>query len=391
MRVRAVELLTLRMPLVTPFTTSFSTQTERFPLLVRVLAETDGREVDGWGECVALTDLVYSSEYLDSAREVLRRYLVPAVFAAQAREAVTADGFAESVRHILGHRMAKAALEMALLDAELRLAGVSFGERLGATTASVPSGVSVGIHDSIDALLGSVGDYLDQGYVRIKLKIRPGWDVEPVRAVRDRFGDIPLQVDANTAYTLADAEHLRLLDAYDLLLIEQPLGEDDIREHALLARRMRTPMCLDESIVSTDAARDAIERGAAAIINIKAGRVGGYLAAVRIHDLAREAGVPVWCGGMLETGLGRAANTALAGLPGFTLPGDISASARFFAQDITEPFVLQDGRIRIPAGPGLGVEPLPDALEEFSQHALTLEAEHPPRPRAARERDAGPS
>ena len=196
----------------------------------------------------------------------------------------------------------------------------------------------------------------------------------PSSAVRERFGDIPLQVDANTAYTLADAEHLRLLDAYDLLLIEQPLGEEDIREHALLARRMRTPMCLDESIVSTDAARDAIERGAAAIINIKAGRVGGYLTAVRIHDIAREAGIPVWCGGMLETGLGRAANAALAGLRGFTLPGDISASDRFYRQDVTEPFELESGRIRIPTGPGLGVEPLPDVLAAVTVDRVVLPA-----------------
>jgi O-succinylbenzoate synthase len=235
--------------------------------------------------------------------------------------------------------------------------------------------VSVGIQPSISALLDTVQGYLDAGYVRIKLKIKPGWDVEPVRAVRERFGDIPLQVDANTAYTLADARHLAELDAFGLLLIEQPLEDEDLTQHADLARSLRTPVCLDESITSAKAAADAIRLGATTVVNIKAGRVGGYLEARRVHDVCAANGVPVWCGGMVETGLGRAANMALAALPGFTLPGDTSASNRFYTRDIiTEPFVLADGHIAVPTRPGLGVEVDPDALAAVtvSREALPL-------------------
>lgn len=374
MEIVEVELITVRLPLVAPFTTSFGTQTERTPLLVKVTALVGGEPVTGWGECVALGDPVYSEEYLEGAHDVLERYLVPALFAWQAsgRE-LTAELVGHVLRHIVGHRMAKAALEMAVLDAQLRADGRSFASYLGATTDRVPSGVSVGIQGSVPELLDTVGGYLDEGYVRIKLKIRPGWDVEPVRAVRERFGDIPLQVDANGAYTLVDAPHLRRLDEFGLLLIEQPLAEDDLRQHASLATSMTTPMCLDESIVSAERAADAIAWGAAAVINIKPGRVGGYLEAKRIHDLARANGVAVWCGGMLETGLGRAANAALAGLPGFTLPGDISASGRFYADDLTEPFVLDEGCIAIPAGPGLGVAPIPERLRATTVRTRVLD------------------
>lgn len=365
MKILKVELLALRLPLVSPFTTSFSTQTERFPLLVRVTAAEHDTTVVGWGECVALLDPVYSPEYLDGAIQVLTRYLVPCLRAWETSgRPVGPESVAAATRHIVGHRMAKAALEMAVLDARLRLDGRSFGEHLGVTRESVPSGVSVGIHDSIPQLLDVVEGFLAEGYVRIKLKIQPGWDVEPVRAVRERFGSIPLQVDANTAYRLSDARHLRSLDEFDLLLIEQPLAEDDIRQHAELAKHMTTPICLDESIVSVQAAADAIALGATSVINIKPGRVGGYLEARRIHDLAVANGIAVWCGGMLETGIGRSANAALAGLPGFTLPGDISASGRFYAQDITPPVMIEDGAVAIPTGPGFGVEPEEDVLNE---------------------------
>jgi O-succinylbenzoate synthase len=211
-----------------------------------------------------------------------------------------------------------------------------------------------------------VGEYLDQGYVRSKLKIEPGWDVEPVRAVRERFGDVLLQVDANTAYTLADARHLARLDPFDLLLIEQPLPEDDVLGHAALARQITTPVCLDESITSARAAAEAITLGACSIVNVKPGRVGGYLEARRIHDVCTAHGVPVWCGGMLETGIGRAANVALAALPGFTLPGDTSASDRYYRTDVTDPFVLEEGHLGVPTGPGIGVAPLPEVLEEVT-------------------------
>jgi O-succinylbenzoate synthase len=266
-----------------------------------------------------------------------------------------------------GHRMAKAALEMGVLDAELRAAGRSFARELGAVHDRVPCGVSVGIAASVPALLDEVAGYLDEGYLRIKLKIEPGWDVEPVRAVRERFGDdVLLQVDANTAYTVADARHLARLDEFDLLLIEQPLDEEDVLGHAELARQLRTPICLDESIVSAQSAAAAIRLGACSIVNVKPGRVGGYLEARRIHDTCQAHGVPVWCGGMLETGLGRAANVALAALPGFTLPGDTSASARYYREDVTEPFVLVDGHLVVPTGPGLGVEPRPERLAELT-------------------------
>lgn len=373
MRIVNVELITVSLPLVSPFTTSFSTQTQRSPLLIKLTADVGGNVVVGWGECVALQDPVYSEEYLDGARAVLQRYLIPRLYAWQdAGNDVTAETVGHLLRHIVGHRMAKSALEMAVLDAQLRAGGQSFASYFGATVSTVPSGVSVGIENSIDRLLDVVGGFLDQGYVRIKLKIKPGWDVAPVRAVREKFGDIPLQVDANAAYTLVDAPLLRQLDAFELLLIEQPLAEDDLRQHALLSKQMTTPMCLDESIVSAAAAADAIALGAVDVINIKPGRVGGYLEARRIHDIAAANGIAVWCGGMLETGLGRAANAALAGMSGFTLPGDISASDRFYKLDITDPFVLDGGNIAIPSGPGLGVEPIPEVLKDFTVHTETV-------------------
>ncbi|HVE63224.1 MAG TPA: o-succinylbenzoate synthase [Mycobacteriales bacterium] len=356
MKISAVELRRIRMPLVSPFRTSFGTQTSREVLLVKVTTP----EAEGWGECVAMAEPVYSYEDLETAAHVLRSQLVPRVLAVGER--LTAARVGHVLEKVKGHPMAKAALELAVLDAELRAAGRPLADHLGAVKERVPAGVSVGIMDSIPELLDAVDDYVSQGYARIKLKIEPGWDVDPVRAVRERFGDVGLQVDANTAYVLGDARHLARLDAFDLLLIEQPLPEDDVRGHAELARQVRTPICLDESITSARSAADAIAIGACSIINIKAGRVGGYLEAVRVHDVAQANGIPVWCGGMLETGLGRAANIALAALPGFTLPGDTSASDRFYRQDITTvPVVLEDGYVRVPAGPGLGVD-LDDAV-----------------------------
>ncbi|MCK2215356.1 o-succinylbenzoate synthase [Actinomadura sp. ATCC 31491] len=363
MKLRGVELRRVSMPLVSPFRTSFGTQNERDVLLLKAVTD----DAEGWGECVALADPLYSSEYVGSQLDVLRHHLLPRLSTPEGQAAIARSGAAAiaGLTHpVKGHRMAKAALEMAVLDAELRALGRSFGRELGAVRERVPSGVSVGIHDSIPQLLTVVEGYLDAGYVRVKLKIQPGWDLEPVAAVRARFGaDVLLQVDANTAYTLRDARHLAKLDAFDLLLIEQPLEEEDVLGHATLARHLATPICLDESIVSAQTAAAAITLGACQIINIKPGRVGGYLEARRIHDLAVANGIPVWCGGMLETGLGRAANVALAGLPGFTLPGDVSASDRFYRTDITEPIVLDDGHIAVPDGPGLGVTPIPEALD----------------------------
>ncbi|MFC0438178.1 o-succinylbenzoate synthase [Kutzneria buriramensis] len=360
MKIAGVELLRLRMPLVSPFRTSFGTQETRELLLVRVVTA----DAEGWGECGALVDPVYSSEYVDGVAHVLRNYLIPTLLTAGD---VTAHAVGPLLERFKGHRMAKAALEMAVLDAELRTHEMPLATALGSTVDSVPCGVSVGIMDSVPQLLDAVGGYLDAGYLRIKLKIEPGWDVAPVRAVRERFGDdVLLQVDANTAYTLADTARLARLDPFDLLLIEQPLPEEDVLGHAELAKHLRTPICLDESIVSARAAADAITLGACRIVNIKPGRVGGYLEARRVHDVCAAHGVPVWCGGMLETGVGRAANIALAALPGFTLPGDTSASDRYYRQDITETFVLVNGRIEVPNGPGIGVTPLPERLAEVT-------------------------
>ena len=368
MKLQGVELRRVAMPLVSPFRTSFGTQTARDILLLRAVTSSDRGDAEGWGECVAMSDPLYSSEYVDATADVLRRFLLPELAASADRlDRHGAHAVASVLHKFKGHRMAKAALEMAVLDAELRTEGRSWARELGAVHDRVPSGVSVGIFDSIPALLDTVDGYLEAGYVRIKLKIEPGWDVEPVRAVRERFGDdVLLQVDANTAYTLRDARHLARLDAFDLLLIEQPLEEEDVLGHAELARRISTPVCLDESIVSAQTAAAAISLGACAVINIKPGRVGGYLEAVRIHDLAAAHGLAVWCGGMVETGLGRAANAALGALPGFTLPGDISASDRFYATDITEPLVLEDGHMAVPTGPGLGVTPIPEVLESVT-------------------------
>ncbi|WP_127794322.1 o-succinylbenzoate synthase [Agromyces sp. LHK192] len=365
MKLLSLRLHHLAMPLVAPFTTSFGTQTAKRCFLVEATLETaDGAVVTGWGENVALDRPVYSPEYLDGAADVVERWLAPLLFAAGD---LTAETVGHLLHRIVGNPMAKASVEMAVLDAQLRAEGRSFASYLGAVAETVPSGVSVGIQDSVAATVGVVGGYVDQGYARIKLKIQPGSDVAHVAAVRREFGDdLPFQVDANAAYTLVDAAHLRRLDDYGLLLIEQPLGEADLRQHAQLAKLMHTPICLDESIVSAEAAADAIALGSASVINIKPGRVGGYLEARRIHDIARANGVAVWCGGMLETGVGRAANAALAALPGFTLPGDISGSDRFYAEDITtEPIRMHDGVVDVPTGPGFGVEVDPERLERF--------------------------
>lgn len=362
--VDAIELRVLQIPLVSPFTTSFGTETVREVIVVR--AETaDGV---GWGEVVTQAEPFYSSEYTQGAWDVLTRFLAPALLE---RRTLAPEEVAGILSPVVGHRMAKAGLELAVIDAGLRAEGRRFADYLGADKDRVPSGVSVGIQRDPAALVETVGGYLDEGYVRIKIKIKLGRDVDDTAAVRTAFGGIPLQVDANSAYTLADADTLERLDAFDLLLIEQPLQEDDLVDHATLAKRLRTPVCLDESIVSDKAAADALQLGSGSIINIKAGRVGGYLEALAIHDRCRAAGIPVWCGGMLETGIGRAANAALAALPGFTLPGDISASARFYDRDIvTTPAVLEDGHVRVPTGPGLGVD-----IDEAALDAFTVQRE----------------
>ena len=358
----------VKIPLVTPFRTSFGTSHDRETFVIKVVTD-DG--VEGWAECASEPDPLYSSEFLEGDLIVIRDQLLPRLVALG--DDLCATRVRTALEPVKGHPMAKHVVETALLDAELKQSGMSFGRYLGAVKERVPAGVSVGIYDSLDEMMGHVDDYVSQGYLRIKLKIEPGWDVEPVRLVREKYGDdLALQVDANTAYTLADARHLARLDPFDLLLIEQPLPEDDLRGHAELAKRIRTPVCLDESIESARDAATAIALGACSVINIKPARVGGYLEARRIHDVAQANGVPVWCGGMLETGIGRAPNVALAALPGFVLPGDTSASNRYYTTDLTAPFVLEDGHLAVPTGPGIGVDVIPEVLRELTTETVRL-------------------
>ncbi|MFF9273571.1 o-succinylbenzoate synthase [Streptomyces griseosporeus] len=366
MKLERVEIVHVAIPLVTPFRTSFGTMTDKDTFLLHVVTD----EAEGWSEFAADPEPRYCSEFTAGAELVLRDFLLPRL-AALPRP--TTAALAPVLAGVKGHELAKAALETALLDAELRAYGMPLATYLGAVRDRVPAGVSVGIKNSVPELLDDVERYLAEGYVRIKLKIEPGWDLAPVRAVRERFGaELPLQVDANTAYTLADAEHLRRLDEFGLLLIEEPLEEDNLYAHARLQQRLATPVCLDESLHNARDTASAIALDACRVVNVKPARVGGYLEARRVHDVASAHGVPVWCGGMLETGIGRAPNLALAALPGFTLPGDTSASGRYFAEDITEPFVLEDGHLPVPTGPGIGIEPRPEALRRFTRQRRDL-------------------
>jgi O-succinylbenzoate synthase len=357
-RLESIELFLVELPLVRPFRVSFGTSTGKQCVLARV--RLDG--ADGWGECVADDGFPgFSGEWNEGVWVLLRDVLGPALLEA---DDVTGDTVEDRLRFVRGNPMAKATLIDAVLDAELRAAGRSLVSWLGAGRRAVPCGVSIGIADTTDELRARVDEHLEQGYLRIKLKIMPGTDVERVTAIRRDHPDILLSVDANAAYRPEDIDTFRALDELGLLMIEQPLHHEDLVRHAALQADIRTPICLDESIRSAADAAAAIELGACRIINIKQGRVGGVLEARRVHDIAAAAGVPVWCGGMLETGIGRATNLALAALPNFTLPGDTSASARYFADDLTEPFVLgSDGSMAVPLGPGIGVVPRPERLE----------------------------
>jgi len=367
MKISEIQLRIIHLPLVRPFRTSFGSQTSREILLVKVLTE-DG--ITGWAECVALSDPLYSPEYVLGCLDLMKRFLIPAL---KSKSNISAEEVPLILKPFLGGQMAKAALETAILDAQLRRENISLATYLGATKDKVECGVSVGIANELEALAQEVTSYVDAGYRRIKLKIEPGWDIEAVKHIRGLFPDIPLQVDANQAYSRDDGKHLAKLDEFNLLLIEQPLDEHDILGHALLAKEVKTPICLDESIISLQSAVDALALKATTVINIKPGRVGGYIESVKIHDLCLENKIPVWCGGMLETGIGRAANLALAALPGFTLPGDTSASARYFKQDVTVPFVMDDGYLNVPTGPGIGVEPDMEFLEEITTYKETIE------------------
>jgi O-succinylbenzoate synthase len=360
MKLQEIELRTIHLPLVRPFRTSFGTQTSREVLMVKV---TNENGTAGWAECVAMSEPLYSPEYVIGCLDFMKRFLIPAL---RDKPSITAEDVPVVLKPFLGGQMAKAALETAILDAQLKDQGISLAKYLGATKTKVECGVSVGIANNLDALVEEVKSYVDAGYRRIKLKIEPGWDYEAVKTIRQIYPDIPLQVDANQAYSRSDGKLLAKLDEFNLLLIEQPLDEHDILGHAMLAKEVKTPICLDESIISLQSAQDALALEATTVINIKPGRVGGHIESKKIHDLCLDKKIPVWCGGMLETGIGRAANLALAALPGFTLPGDTSASSRYFKQDITTPFVMDDGYLTVPTGPGIGVEPDLDFLDEIT-------------------------
>lgn len=352
MSLSGLELILVRLPLVRPFRTSFGTQSVKEAILVRAVGD-DG--VEGWGECAASGDPLYSEEWNAGAWIVLRDYLAPAALA----------GASPSIK---GHPMARTALEAALLDLRLRREGVSLASHLGGVRDRIECGVSLGIEDDLDDLLGQVDRFLSAGYRRIKLKIEPGKDLEPVRAVREAYPDASLSVDANAAYGPEDAEHLAGLDAFGLDYLEQPLPKDHLLAHADLQERLSTPICLDETLTSPHVTEEAIRLAACRVVNLKPGRVGGVEMSQRVHDVAVDLGVPMWCGGMLETGVGRAVNVALAAMPGCTLPGDTSGSDRYFERDVTEPFVVEaDGTMAVPGGPGIGVTPLAEALREIGE------------------------
>ena len=357
------------MPLVSPFETSFGRETDRECILIEIQSEG----LIGYGECVATRDPGYNYETTGTAMHILKDFITPLILGKDVKDA--AD-FQEHVSGIRGHHLAKAGVEMALWDLLGKRAGKSLRELLGGEREKVEVGVSIGIQESAQSLVRSVADYVKQGYARVKIKIKPGRDVADASAVRKEFPNLRLQVDANSAYSLDDAKILKPLDNLNLLLIEQPLFEDDIWDHHKLQEQFKTPICLDESILSPRHARYAIEMDACRVINIKAGRLGGLSQAVMVHDLCKEISMPVWCGGMLETGIGRASNLALATLPNFVLPGDISASDRYYARDITnERFVLNsDSTIDVPCGAGLGVTIDEDALKRFTINQLAFVA-----------------
>jgi o-succinylbenzoate synthase len=367
-RLRAIELIRVELPLVAPFRTAHGVTDRRDVLVVRVCTD----DADGWAECVAPVDPTYTSEFVESATLVLANYLVPAVLAkvagpVTAAAPVTLKIAIAAMETVRGHAMARAALETAMLDACLREEGISLAQHLGATRSRVPAGVAVGAAGNLEDLLDEVDARVAEGYTRVKLKVMPGWDVEPLAVVRDRHPKVMLAADANGSYAhiAKDAARnaLSALDRFDLACLEQPLGERDLVGHAQLAQQIATPICLDETITCYDDLAAALALGACSVVNLKVGRVGGIREAKRIHDRCYADGVGLWCGGMLETGLGRAVNLAFAALPGMTQPGDLSASRRYFTADLTEAFELDAGGcLTVPTGPGLGVVPLQEAL-----------------------------
>lgn len=361
MRIEKVVLREIRMPLAMRFETSFGTTTERRIMLAEVKA--DG--VTGWGECVADEKPYYSPENIDTAWTITRDFLWPDL---RGREFGSASDVFALLWHTRGHNMAKATLESAIWDAEAKQKKIPLWKLLGGCREEIASGVSIGIQPTAEDLIATVEKELAAGYQRIKIKIKPGKDVDRVEALRKRWPHIRLMADANSAYSLADAPLLKKLDEFGLMMIEQPLGWDDIYSHVKLQKQLKTPICLDECIHEYEHAVAAIETGACKIINMKMGRVGGHAPMRRIHDLCKNSGIPMWCGGMLETGIGRAHNIALSTLENFTLPGDVAASKRYWAEDLVEPEiqVTPKGTIRVPNGPGIGYEPILQRIDKVT-------------------------
>jgi o-succinylbenzoate synthase len=367
MRLRQVTLREIHMPLVAPFETSFGRTVVRRILLVQ--ADTDG--ATGWGECVAGETPFYAPETVETAWHILRDFIWPAL---RGKEFAAAADVWSLLAQIRGHNMAKGSLEAAIWDAEAREKATPLWKLIGGVRDEIACGVSIGIQKDDDELVAVVERELATGYQRIKIKIKPGRDIEPVSRLRKRFPHIRLMVDANSAYRLEDSPVFRELEAYFLMMIEQPLGWDDISSHAELQRILQTPICLDECIHSEEHAREAISLGACRIINIKLGRLGGFTASRRVHDVCQAHGVPVWCGGMLESGIGRAHNIALSTLPNFTLPGDVTASRRYWTEDIIEPEVTVSprGTIALPSSPGIGYKPRIDRIDRLTVRRETL-------------------
>ncbi|MGA2982428.1 MAG: o-succinylbenzoate synthase [Terriglobia bacterium] len=361
MKIERIELRELQMPLVHFFETSFGRTTTRRIVLVRV--DADG--LTGWGEVTAGEQPFYSYETTETAWHILRDFLIPWTIG---KDWAAPGDVAPRFRPIRGHNMAKAALENALWDIAAQQQNLPLAKLVGGTLTEIPCGVSIGIQTSIAELLDKVECEVAAGYQRIKVKVKPGWDVKVLEAIRTRFPHILLMADANSAYSLADLAHLKEFDRFYLMMIEQPLGWDDLLDHAKLQKEIATPICLDESIHSADDARKALEIGAGKIINIKLGRVGGFTAARQVHDVCRARNVPVWCGGMLEAGIGRAHNIAMSALPGFTLPGDVSASQRYWAEDIIVPEVTvgAQGTIHVPQTAGLGYIPNQPRIDKLT-------------------------
>ena len=369
MKIEAITLREIHMPLVHFFETSFGRTYSRRILLITVHSEG----VDGWAESVVGEDPFYSSEWIETAWPTLMQYLIPALLGKRVESARDCAALFAKVR---AHRMAKAGLENALWDAEARQKQLPLWKLLGGTRREIPCGVSIGIQDSIEQLLDKIQIELAAGYRRIKIKVKPGWDVNVLEKIRSRWADITLSCDANSAYTLDQVEHLREFDQFNLLMIEQPLWNDDIYYHARLQKELRTSICLDESIVNVRSAAFAVDTGACRIINVKVGRVGGFAEALKIHDLCHANKIPVWCGGMLETGIGRAHNIALSTLQNFSLPGDVSASKRYWKEDIIDPEVevSSNGMIAISDQAGTGYRVKEDLIEKFTVRKETLRA-----------------